>query len=86
MIETSPLSIMSVPKLYLSSKQHLNREGISIPIELRTRTQNLEPLLRFIQTQLANKFSRIWHFEEGTVGVFTRDKYMLRNGQTLQLL
>ena len=58
-------------------------EGFSIPIELRSSGDNLEALLRFLQRKLANKFSHIWRFEEGTVAVFTRDKLMLRNSQTL---
>ncbi len=50
---------------------------------MRTNRHNLRSLLRFLENNFANKLSRSWDFEEGTVAVFTRDKLMLRNMQTL---
>jgi len=54
-----------------------------MPIELRAEEYCLTPLLEFLRNNFANKYSRVWDFEEGTVGVFVRDKLMLRNSQTL---
>jgi hypothetical protein len=54
-----------------------------MPIEIRAEEYCLMPLLEFLRSDFANKYSRVWNFEEGTVGVFVRDKLMLRNSQTL---
>jgi hypothetical protein len=54
-----------------------------MPIEIRAEAYCLNPLMEFLQSGFANKYSRVWDFEEGTVGVFVRDKLMLRNSQTL---
>ncbi|MFW9907706.1 MAG: hypothetical protein ACFFEF_03955 [Candidatus Thorarchaeota archaeon] len=54
-----------------------------MPIELRAEEYCLTPLLEFLSNDFANKYRKVWDFEEGTVGVFVRDKLMLRNSQTL---
>ena len=54
-----------------------------MPIELRAEDYCLTPLLEFLSNDFANKYRKVWDFEEGTVGVFVRDKLMLRNSQTL---
>jgi hypothetical protein len=54
-----------------------------MPIEIRAEEYCLRPLLDFLGRNFANKYSRVWDFEDGTVGVFVRDKLMLRNSQTL---
>ncbi|MFX0107670.1 MAG: hypothetical protein ACFE7R_05270 [Candidatus Hodarchaeota archaeon] len=43
----------------------------------------MQSLLAYLERRFANKYSRVWDFEEGTVAVFVRDKLMLRNMQTL---
>jgi len=54
-----------------------------MPIEIRAEEYCLIPLLGFLRSDFANKYSRVWDFEDGTVGIFVRDKLMLRNSQTL---
>lgn len=54
-----------------------------MPIEIRAGEYCLKPLLEFLRSEFSNKYSRVWEFEDGTVGVFIRDKLMLRNSQTL---
>jgi hypothetical protein len=56
-----------------------------MPIEIRAEEYCLNPLLEFLHSDFANKYSRVWNFEGGTVGVFIRDKLMLRNSQTLTI-
>jgi hypothetical protein len=38
-----------------------------------------------LRSSFSNKYSKVWVFEDGTVGVFVRDKLMLRNSQTLTI-
>ncbi len=43
----------------------------------------MQSLLAFLSRSFANKFAKTWEFEDGNISVFVRDKYMLRNNQTL---
>lgn len=54
-----------------------------MPIEIRAEEYCLRPLLKFLHREFSNKYGKVWDYEEGTVGVFVRDKLMLRNSQTL---
>ncbi|NHI83573.1 MAG: hypothetical protein EAX81_04665 [Candidatus Thorarchaeota archaeon] len=56
-----------------------------IPIEIKAESYCLNPLLDFLRKEFSNKYARVWDFEDGTIGVFVRDKLMLRNMQTLTL-
>lgn len=60
-------------------------EGKEIPIEIKAENYCLNPLLDFLEREFSNKYARVWHFEDGTISVFVRDKLMLRNMQTLTL-
>lgn len=50
---------------------------------MRARSHSLQSLLNFLHRSFANKMARTWEFEDGSLSIFLRDKYMLRNGQTL---
>lgn len=50
---------------------------------MRARSHSLQSLLNFLHRGFANKMAKTWEFEDGSISVFLRDKYMLRNSQTL---
>lgn len=54
-----------------------------MPIEMKATSHSLQSLLAFMGREFANKFAKTWEFEDGSLSVFVRDKYMLRNNQTL---
>lgn len=43
------------------------------------------PILDYLGRELSNKYSKVLTFEDGTAGIFVRDKLMLRNMQTLTI-
>ncbi len=54
-----------------------------LPIEMKATSHSLQSLLAYLSREFANKFAKTWEFEDGNISVFVRDKYMLRNNQTL---
>ena len=50
---------------------------------MRARKHSRQSLLNFLHRGFSNKFAKTWEFEDGSVSVFLRDKFMLRNSQTL---